>query len=237
MRLVEVLLRAGHETEGSGVPVGVADVDGHAVFLVTAPRNQAVRAVLPVGAAVQVDAEIIGFERQDFHGGIPDAAELGVVIRIPVGAAGEGAPPVAAALQGVLPVHIGRRPRRNRIPAGDLQAVFRRRRRTHRHCRLFGRVRFRALVSFAFEQVRRVGVHQLIPLGTVADCGFRGDESLVVPGVEQVAAADLLEHVRAAGAVGRLPGLVQRRKQDGGQNRNDRNYHYDYLLNIQYGVY
>ena len=72
----------------------------------------------------------------------------------------------------------------------------------------------------------------LIKIGEI-----RIDPVVEIPHVHGIRRHKLFHLSGACDAPGSLPGLVQRRKKHPGKDRNDRNYNYDNLLNIQYGVY
>ena len=63
------------------------------------------------------------------------------------------------------------------------------------------------------------------------------DHPLIVIGVKLEQRSELFLVVRALGALRAFSGLIERGQQHRREDRNDRNHHYDNLLNIQYGVY
>ena len=95
------------------------------------------------------------------------------------------------------------------------------------------------IIRTAFSPVsKQVGLNMILPLLVRALRILRlGNPVFVVVIIRHESHADLFEIVETAALLRPSPRLIQGREQHRGEDRDDRNYDYDHLLNIQCGVY
>mgnify|MGYP005874441113 CR=1 FL=1 len=159
--------------------------------------------------------------------GIPEIGDFAAGLFVEVARQENPGVAVRAAVDAVAAPHVA-----ESVPAVFVVAF-------HGHRRAGENLRIDCAAAVGSEvlQIRQpqIGAEQVVPApgrGPFLAENGRNDQIVCVAGVHDGGGSDLLEVAAAARLPPLLPRLLQSRQKHGGQNRDDRNHHKDYLLNI-----